>query len=151
MQLLCGMSDQNNPDRPRVTGLGGIFFKSPDVQATKAWYTQHLGIKTDDYGATFEWLQKSKPDTPGLTVWSPFKADTKYFGPGDQTFMVNYRVNDLPGLLAELKKEGIEPLEPMQEYDYGKFAHIVDPNGNKIELWEPVDSGFGSMEGKTTF
>lgn len=117
----------------RVTGIGGIFFRSPDPAATRAWYAEHLGLPVDDYGATFA------PDTDpkAQTVWSPFKADTDYFGPGPQDFMVNFRVDDLDTLLATLAAKGVACIgEPLDE-SYGKFAWIIDCDGRRIELWEP--------------
>lgn len=117
----------------RVTGLGGIFFRCADPSATRAWYATHLGIDTDDYGATFA----ADPDPRAQSVWSPFKADTDYFGPGGQDFMINFRVDDLEALLAQLAACGISCVgEPMDE-SYGKFGWVVDCDGRKIELWEP--------------
>lgn len=147
------MNSTDSSDRPRVTGIGGIFFKVQDPAAIKAWYARHLGFNTDDYGTTFEWRQAGPgEDAAGYTTWSPFKADTDYFLPSSREFMVNYRVNDLEGLLSALKQEGINPLGPVQEYEYGKFAHILDLEGNKIELWQPFDQQFGQMvEGNTTY
>ncbi len=123
----------------RVTGLGGIFFKCNDPNTTKAWYKQHLGIDAGEYGATFQWREHKDPKVEGRTVWSPFSKDTEYFNPGDQSFMLNYRVADLKALLEVLKKEGVEVVGEMEEYEYGKFCWIIDPDGNKIELWEPVN------------
>ena len=125
----------------RVTGIGGIFFKCSDPAATRSWYAEHLGIQNDQYGSKFEWLHADEPGKKGSTVWSPFARDTKYFQPSAKEFMVNFRVENLEWLLSELKKEGIEQIGEMQVYDeYGKFAHIMDPDGNKIELWEAVDT-----------
>jgi len=124
-------------EKKRVTALGGIFFKCEEPQKLRDWYQQHLGLKTDPYGATFEWRKVDEPETKGQTVWSTFKKDTDYFAPSSKDFMFNFCVEDLEWLLAELKKEGIEQIGEMQVFDYGKFAHIVDPEGNKIELWEP--------------
>ncbi len=123
----------------RVTNLGGIFFKCDNPAAVRSWYATHLGLDTNDYGATFEWRDAAEPDKKGSTVWSPFAKETKYFEPSGKDFMINFRVENLEWLLTELKKEGIEPLGEMQVFDYGKFAHIVDPEGNKIELWEAND------------
>jgi len=120
----------------RVTGIGGIFFKCSDPAAIREWYAQHLGLSDDQYGATFEWRDAENPEQKGMTIWSAFAKDTKYFGPGNQEFMINYRVADLEWLLAELKKEGVAQAGEMQVHEYGKFAHILDPDGNKIELWE---------------
>lgn len=121
----------------KVTGIGGIFFKSKNPETTKQWYAQHLGLKVDNYGSTFWWKDQNGKDC--LTQWSPFKSDTDYFDPSSQPFMVNYRVENLTELLTELKNAGIKQVGEIQEFDYGKFAWIMDPDGHKIELWEPVD------------
>ena len=120
----------------RVTAVGGIFFKCSDPAAIKEWYKNHLGLPVDPYGATFEWRHADEPEKKGQTIWSPFKKETDYFAPSSKDYMFNYRVENLEWLLGELKKEGIEQIGEMQVYDYGKFAHIMDPEGNKIELWE---------------
>jgi predicted enzyme related to lactoylglutathione lyase len=121
----------------RVTGIGGVFFKCEDPAATKAWYEKHLGIPASDWGHAFEW--KDSGGDAGTTTWSPFSATSKYFGPSDQVFMINYRVADLKGLLEVLQTEGVEIAGEMQEFDYGKFGWIVDCDGRRIELWEPID------------
>ena len=126
----------------RVTGLGGIFFKCKDPNKMKSWYEKHLGFKTDQYGGAFEWRQTAHPEKSGYTAWSPMKDDTKYFEPSDKQFMFNYRVEDLEKLLEVLKTEGIQIVGEIETYEYGKFAHILDLEGNKIELWEPIDSAF---------
>ncbi len=137
----------------RVTGIGGIFFKTQDPAAMKAWYERHLGINMDSsYGTSFEWRHAKDPERKGFTAWSPFPADTDYFEPSQKEFMVNYRVEDLDALLDVLRGEGIEVVGEVQSFEYGKFAHILDPEGNKIELWEPLDDEYGKMvDGKTTF
>jgi len=124
----------------RVIGLGGFFFKTEDPKVAKDWYKNHLGLNTDDYGCTFWW--KDEKGNKCSTQWSPFKEDTKYFEPSKKEFMMNFRVENLVELLAALKEEGVTIAGEMEEYDYGKFGWIVDPEGNKIELWEPVDSAF---------
>jgi predicted enzyme related to lactoylglutathione lyase len=121
----------------RVTGIGGIFFKTTDPDKSKEWYKKHLGLNTDDYGCTFWW--KDENGNKCSTQWSPFKEDTEYFSPSKKEFMINYRVENLSGLLKLLKEEGVTIVGKMEEYDYGKFGWILDPDGNKIELWEPVD------------
>jgi len=123
----------------RVTGVGGVFFKSDDAVAAREWYATHLGLSRDKYGTTFEWRYVDEPEKKGSSVWSPFAKDTKYFEPSGKEFMINFRVEDLEWLLGELKKEGIEQIGEMQVEEYGKFAHIMDPEGNKIELWEAID------------
>jgi predicted enzyme related to lactoylglutathione lyase len=111
-----------------------------------------LGIKTDRYGATFEWRQKENPERSGYTQLSSFPIDSDYFKPSTSGHMINFRVDDLEELLRKLESEGIHALGPIQVYDYGKFAHILDPEGNKIELWEPVDKVFDEMNsGQTNY
>lgn len=126
--------------KKRVTGIGGIFFKSNDPDATKSWYKEHLGLDTDQYGWSFWWKDKDGKDC--LTQWSPMKEDTEYFEPSKKQFMMNFRVDDLEGLLKTLKEEGVEVIDKIESYEYGKFGWIMDPEGNKIELWEPVDKAF---------
>lgn len=126
--------------KKRVTGIGGIFFKSNDPDATKSWYKEHLGLDTDQYGWSFWWKDKEGKDC--LTQWSPMKEDTEYFEPSKKQFMMNFRVDDLEGLLKILKEEGVEVIDKIESYEYGKFGWIMDPEGNKIELWEPVDKAF---------
>lgn len=124
----------------RVTSLGGIFFKCKNPQQMKSWYADHLGLQTDEYGSTFEWRQSDNPNKKGYTVWSPFESETSYFAPSEKEFMINYIVEDLETLVPLLKSEGVTVLDEIEVYDYGKFVHILDPEGNKVELWEPVDS-----------
>jgi predicted enzyme related to lactoylglutathione lyase len=125
----------------RVTGLGGMFFKTRDPKATLAWYRTHLGIESSEWGGcAFQWREKEQADEIGYTVWSTFPEDTNHFAPGDQSFMVNNRVADLTGLLSALKAEGVEVVGEMEQHENGKFAWILDPDGRKIELWEPVPS-----------
>lgn len=128
----------------RVTGLGGVFFKTKDPQKTKEWYDKHLGMKMDEYGFAFQWIDTNHPNAkaPATTAWSPFKEDSKYFSPSEKPYMFNYRVENLVELLKVLKEEGVEIVGEMQEYSYGKFGWIMDQDGNKIELWEPKDDGF---------
>ncbi|MBM4167130.1 MAG: VOC family protein [Ignavibacteria bacterium] len=123
----------------RVTGIGGIFFKCDDIQQQKEWYRKHLGIESDPYGAMFEWRDVDNPDIKGTTVWNPFKKETDYFLPSTKETMINYRVENLTELLKTLREEGVEVIDKFEEYDFGKFGWIMDPEGNKIELWEPVD------------
>ena len=123
----------------KVTGIGGIFFKCKDPKQMTAWYQKHLGLNTNDYGATFEWYQEPDSAKKGQTQWSPFKETTKYFEPSTKEFMINYRVANLVELVEKLKKEGVTIVDNIDVSDYGKFVHILDAEGNKIELWEPVD------------
>ncbi|MCE3280063.1 MAG: hypothetical protein K0S44_2254 [Bacteroidetes bacterium] len=129
----------NPPTLKRVTGIGGIFFKCKDPKKLKEWYQVHLGLNTNQYGSVFEWRQGADTAKKGFTQWSPFKETTKYFEPSTKEFMINYRVADLTALVAELKKEGVTITDTIESFDYGKFVHIMDPEGNKIELWEPND------------
>jgi len=131
----------------RVIGLGGVFFKAKnDPRELKNWYERHLGIlpSLDEGNAPFwEWRSMADPERVGETVWSVFSPGTTYLVPSDAPFMINYRVEDLVELLKVLKEEGVEIAGEMQEFEYGKFAWILDPDGNKIELWEPAEkSGF---------
>lgn len=121
----------------RVTGIGGIFFKCQDPEKVKDWYKTHLGFNTDAYGATFEWREEADAEKKGSTIWSPFAEKSKYFEPSTKDFMFNYRVENLEALVEELKKEGVTILDEIATYEYGKFVHILDLEGNKIELWEP--------------
>jgi predicted enzyme related to lactoylglutathione lyase len=121
----------------KVTGIGGIFFKCKDTQATKAWYEKHLGLPVDDYGCTFWQAESVNLDKKASQQWSPFKSDSTYFDPGKQDFMINYRVADLESLLEELKQNAVEVVGKMEEYDYGKFGWVMDCDGRKVELWEP--------------
>ncbi len=124
----------------RVTGIGGIFFKSKDPKALSAWYKTHLGIDVQSWGvAAFQWNGPDNPTGVGTTVWNAFPADTKYFAPSPASFMVNYRVADLHALLAALRSEGVQVEDKVDESEYGKFGWLVDPDGNKIELWQPPD------------
>jgi D-3-phosphoglycerate dehydrogenase len=124
----------------RVTGIGGVFFKAQNSKELVAWYGKYLGLKTDDYGSTFWWKNNKGEDCS--TQWSPFAVDTTYFEPSEKQFMQNFRVENLERLLLQLKEEGVTVVGEMESFDYGKFGWILDPEGNKIELWEPVDSAF---------
>ena len=120
----------------RVTGIGGIFFKSGDPKALAAWYRDHLGLDVTDWGgALFHW--GGKDSDPGVTVWSPFAADTQSMQPGTASFMINYRVDDLDALLAVLREEGCNVLDKTETSEQGKFGWVIDPEGNKVELWQP--------------
>lgn len=129
----------SNSNEPKVTGIGGIFFFSDNVQETKDWYSKNLGFNTGQWGATFASRNINKPDEVNYLQWSPFQSDTKYFEPSKKEFMINYRVQNLDALLIKLKENDVEILGEIQSYDYGRFVHIIDPEGNKIELWEPID------------
>ena len=126
-----------------VRAIGGIFFKADDPDTLRDWYCDHLGIDGDEYGAVFTWRAHDRPDEVGQTVWNPFPAETEYFDPSQSDWMINYRVDDLHATLDRLADEGIENVGDIEEFEYGKFAWILDPEGNKIELWEPPEtSGF---------
>ena len=127
-------------ERGRVTGIGGVFFKSADPAGRLAWYTRHLGIAPAEgfEGAVFSWRDAEQPEQKGMTIWSLFKADTEYFvPPGGAEFMVNYRVDDLDALLAKLQAAGVEVLPERQDGEFGRFAWIIDPDGRRVELCEP--------------
>ena len=121
----------------RVTGIGGVFIKAKDPKALQAWYAKHLNLSVTDYGITFLWSDEVPAGT-GSTAWSTFPETTKYFGPGSQTFMVNYRVDDLDALLVQLHKDGVTIDPKRDDASYGKFAWITDLEGNRVELWQPL-------------
>lgn len=125
---------------PKVTGIGGIFFFTDNPKETRAWYSQNLGLETNDYGASFESRNLHKPEEINTLQWSPFKKGSEYFAPSKKEFMINYRVQHIEALVAKLQQNGVTILDTLATYDYGKFIHIMDPEGNKIELWEPSES-----------
>jgi len=131
--LITGKSIANTR---KVTGIGGIFFKCKDPGKVKEWYQTHLGLNTNPYGAVFEWKQAMDSTKKGFTQWSPFSDKTKYF---DKEFMINYRVENLTVLVKELRKNGVTIADSVVTDELGKFVHIIDIEGNKIELWEPND------------
>jgi predicted enzyme related to lactoylglutathione lyase len=123
----------------KVTGIGGIFFKCKDPKKMREWYETNLGLNTNQYGAVFEWRQGADSTKKGFTQWSPFNEKTKYFEPSTKDFMINYRVENMEALVAELKKNAVTVVDTIETAGYGKFVHILDMEGNKIELWEPND------------
>ena len=137
------MSDQNNQTdktTPKVTGIGGIFFFSENVQATKDWYVKNLGFEINEWGSTgFESRNLHNPEEVNSLQWSPFKKGDEYFAPSKKEFMINYRVQNIEGLVSKLKENGVTVLDDIVTYDFGKFVHIMDAEGNKIELWEPTE------------
>ena len=134
----------------KVTGIGGIFFKCKDPLKMKEWYNKNLGLRTDEYGTSFEWRQAENPEKRGFTQWSPFPDSTKYIEPSVKEFMINYRVENIEALVDELKKDGVNVLDEIESFEYGKFVHIMDIEGNKIELWEPDDSEYDKIvDGRT--
>lgn len=126
----------------RVTGIGGIFFKANDPKALAAWYERHLGIEieAESTSSTLRWRNYDNPEKPGATVWGTFPADTTYFGTPGSAFMVNYRVEDMDALLQALRAEGVEVVRDVEDTPYGRFAWIVDAEGNRIELWEAPEN-----------
>jgi predicted enzyme related to lactoylglutathione lyase len=133
------------PMDPGVTALGGIFFKSNDPEGLKKWYRENLGIRAGKYGGVFQWRKEAPHNGRGFTAWSIFEDATTYFAPSAHDHMINYRVNDLEALLKKLKGNGVEIAGEMEEYEYGKFGWILDPDGRKIELWEPFDDSYQSI------
>lgn len=121
----------------RVTGLGGVFFQCKDSAAQRAWYRAHLGIESEDWGCAFPWREAEAPERRGYTIWAPFPEDTQYFEPSPRPFMINYRVEDVRALLELLREEGVTVVREVEESEFGKFAWVLDPEGNKVELWEP--------------
>lgn len=133
------------PAKKKVTGIGGIFFKCKDPKKMREWYSTHLGLNTNRYGTVFEWRQGADTTKKGFTQWSPFIETTKYFEPSGREFMINYRVADLEWLIGELKSAGVTITDTIQAVEYGKFIHILDIEGNKLELWEPNDVEFEKL------
>lgn len=123
----------------KVTGIGGVFFKCKDPKKLKEWYQTNLGLNTNPYGASFEWYEAADSTKKGQTQWTLFPETTKYFEPSTKDFMINYRVENLQPLVEELKKNGVTIVDTIETYDFGKFVHILDAEGNKVQLWEPID------------
>lgn len=144
-KTVIAIPSDNPIQKKRVTGIGGIFFKCKDPGKVRAWYQAHLGLNTNPYGAVFEWRQGADTTKKGFTQWSPFAEKTKYFDPSAKEFMINYRVENLEELVGQLKKEGVTITDTIETYDYGKFVHIMDVEGNKIELWEPNDIAYEKL------
>jgi catechol 2,3-dioxygenase-like lactoylglutathione lyase family enzyme len=127
-------------EKGRILGIGGIFFKSANQKEMKDWYAKHLGFPDSGYGVMLPWREKDNPENERMTIWSVFPGDTKYFEPSQASFMVNYIVDDLDALLERLAKQDVKIDPKRQDEGYGRFAWIYDPDGNKIELWQPLDS-----------
>jgi predicted enzyme related to lactoylglutathione lyase len=146
-EITYSMKKENQNNTPinsqimmkKVTGIGGIFFKCKDPNKMREWYNTNLGLKTNEYGAVFEWYQGCDNSKKGFTTWSPFEKETTYFEPSENNFMINYRVENLEELVEELRKSGVTIVDTIERFEYGKFVHILDIEGNKIELWEPND------------
>jgi len=135
---------------PRVTGIGGVFFKSKNPQEVKDWYGNNLGIAIGPYGSPFEFRNAHRPEEINYLNWDPFPDTTSYFDPSEKEFMINYRVQNIEGLVRKLKKNGVTIVDEITTVEYGKFIHIMDLEGNKIELWEPIDSFLTKLGGETT-
>jgi predicted enzyme related to lactoylglutathione lyase len=125
---------------PKVTGIGGIFFFSDNPKETREWYAKNLGLEINEWGSSFECRNVNKPEEINTLQWSPFKKGDEYFSPSKKDFMINYRVQNIEGLVNKLKENGVTVLDSITTYEYGKFVHIMDTEGNKIELWEPVSA-----------
>jgi predicted enzyme related to lactoylglutathione lyase len=145
LKTMISKRSSDSPAMKKATGIGGIFFKCKDPGKMREWYRTNLGLNTNQYGTVFQWWQGADSAKKGFTQWSLFKETTKYFEPSTKEFMINYRVEDLNALVAELKKNNVTVLDTIESYDYGKFVHILDPEGNKIELWEPNDIVYEKM------
>lgn len=150
--FVCGVivdriliSKENNNKLPRVTGVGGIFFKSKNPTELKKWYSENLRMNTDEYGTNFEWREGADSSKKGFTQWSPFKDDTKYFLPSEKDYMFNYIVYNLDELLIHLKSQNVTILDTIETYEYGRFVHILDLENNKIELWEPISEEYDKI------
>lgn len=139
-----------NDTTPKVTGIGGIFFRSKNPQEAREWYGKNLGLAISEYGSSFEFRNANRPEEINYLQWSPFDEGTDYFDPSEKEFMINYRVQNIEGLVKKLRANGVIIVDEIESYDYGKFVHILDHEGNKIELWEPADSVFTAMGGPTT-
>lgn len=129
----------------KVTSIGGIFFKCKDPKKVREWYEKHLGFTVNQYGAVFEWRQGADSAKKGFSQWSPFNEKTKYFEPSTKEFMINYRVENLEALIGQLRKDSVTITDKIETVEYGKFVHIMDIEGNKIELWEPNDIEFEKL------
>ncbi len=137
-----------NDNKPKVTGIGGIFFKAKQPDKLKEWYGNHLGLTIDQWGSLFSSLNINQPDEINYLQWSIMKEDDGYFDPSSSPFMINYRVQEIEQLVKHLSSKGVTICDEITSYDYGKFVHILDPEGNKIELWEPIDHVFTQLNNK---
>ena len=142
---LISKKSDNQIKYKKVTGIGGIFFKCKDPKKMREWYQTHLGINTGQYGAVFEWHQGADSTKKGFTQWTAFKETTKYFEPSTKDYMINYRVENMDALVELLKKEGVTIADTVETASYGKFLHIMDLEGNKVELWEPNDAEYDKL------
>ncbi len=137
--IMANQGNSKTTTMKKVTGIGGIFFKCKDPNKMKEWYNKHLGLDAGPYGASFEWYEDAEGKKKGLTQWNLNSEAAKLYEPSTKDFMINYRVENLEGLVEELKKEGVTIVDKVETYDYGKFVHIMDMEGNKIQLWEPTE------------
>lgn len=135
---------------PRVTGIGGVFFKGNNPDSLNLWYREQLGINTSEYGAPFEFRNANDPDEINYLIWAVHDSSTTYMDPSEAPFMINYRVQHIERLVEKLKAGGAKIVDTLAEYPYGKFIHVLDPEGNILELWEPIDSVLTNMGGETT-
>ncbi len=131
---------------PKIIGIGGVFFKAQFPEKLQNWYKKHLGLVLNPYGATFEMRHPKNPDKTKYIHWSVFPNDTEYFDPSKKSFMINYRVQEIEQLVKQLKQIGVTIIDKISTYPYGKFVHIIDPEGNAIELWEPKESFFDNLK-----
>lgn len=131
---------------PKIIGIGGVFFKAQFPEKLQNWYKKHLGLVLNPYGATFEMRHPKNPDKIKYIHWSVFPNDTEYFDPSKKSFMINYRVQEIEQLVKQLKQIGVTIIDKISTYPYGKFVHIIDPEGNAIELWEPKESFFDNLK-----
>ncbi|MEZ5084220.1 MAG: VOC family protein [Bacteroidales bacterium] len=132
-------------NKGKVTGLGGVFFTSENPKDLKKWYEENLGLPCDEYGHLFRWKQSDDPRKDGYTQFSVFEKSTNYLQPSKKDFMINFRVDNLEAIIENLLEKGMKVIGDIEEYEYGKFGWVMDPDGNKIELWEPVDEAFTKM------
>jgi len=139
-----------NDTTPKVTGIGGIFFFSDNPQETREWYAKNLGLEVNEWGSSFEFRNANRPNEINYLQWSPFKNGSEYFAPSKKEFMINYRVQNIEGLVKKLKADGVNILDEIETFEYGKFVHIMDADGNKLELWEPIDKFLTNIGGETT-
>jgi predicted enzyme related to lactoylglutathione lyase len=147
-KLMRGDYKTETSENKKVTGIGGIFFKCKAPDKMREWYKTHLGLNTNQYGAVFEWVQGTDNTKKGFTTWCPFDEETTYFEPSTKDFMINYRVENLETLVEELRRNGVAIVDTIETVSYGKFVHILDIEGNKVELWEPNDIEYEKL-GKT--
>ena len=143
-------SNSTNELTPKVTGIGGIFFLTENPQKTREWYAENLGLEVNEWGSSFEFRNANRPQEINYLQWSPFKNGSEYFDPSKKEFMINYRVQNIEGLVSKLESNGVTIVDKIETFEYGKFVHIMDEDGNKLELWEPIDSVFTEMGGEST-